>query len=65
MIFSFESMHDFFDDQIPPNWDRCAFCGTPMTLDVKEDRVLEWCKGGCKRVQDERRVLRGEASYGT
>lgn len=65
MSFSFESMHDFFDDQIPEDWVRCSFCGTPMTLEVRTERVLLWCKGGCKRVQDERRVLREEASYGS
>ena len=65
MNFSFESMHDFFDDEIPEEWVRCAYCGAPMTLDVQEDRVLMWCKGSCKAILEEQRALKGDASYGS
>ncbi len=65
MSFSFESMQGFFEDEIPEEWVRCAHCGAPMALDIKEDRVLMWCKASCRMVLDERRVLKGEASYGS
>ena len=54
-------MHDFFDDEIPEEWVRCAYCGAPMALDVQEDTVLMWCKGSCHMVLDEQRVLKGES----
>ena len=57
MSFSFESMNEFFDAEIPEKWMRCAYCGTPLTLDTRDDRVLLWCKEGCEDVRDERRVL--------
>lgn len=64
MSSSWKSIHDFFDDEIPPEWGRCAFCGTPLTFDIRTEQVLMWCKQ-CKRVLDERRVVKGEASYGS
>ena len=62
---SWKSIHDFFDDEIPPEWERCAYCGAPLALDVRENVVLMWCKSNCKMVLDERRVVKGEASYGS
>jgi len=56
---SFESMNAFFDDEIPHDWQRCTYCGFPLTLDVKKDKVLIWCKGGCRMIHEDRRVLKG------
>ncbi len=53
-------MHDFYDDELPADWVRCANCGTPLTLDVRERQVLQWCKEGCKMAWDEQRVLKEE-----
>jgi len=57
-------MHDFFEDEIPPEWERCPFCGVPLTLDVLQTRVIMWCKQGCRGVLDNRRVIQEDDDDG-